>query len=677
MGEASEGEAEREPNAAPAVGQLEAARGSKDAPVAPSAYARRRVVRSRARWRAALVLGAPSLFVLANELLRRPKLILTGFDRLHRMGYVGSLACAAVLWASLLYLAASRRSRFAELGAFLFVVLFSLSVGVQLAFRTLWNAYFSIDALVFVRTPWSALSADLPLARPVVLAQLIVTLAFAVGCVVAARRFVRPRRRLPALRPWVAALAIVGVFNFPASFRNGQSSTPELIYFHGLATMAHDRVVTLRTHEPALIRVERRHPDPVPRLEAKPSRPRNVVLLLQESQRADVTCMEWKPRCPLATRATNDLLPRRIGFFQMRAGASSTAIALSNLWAGVDPVDTQPRLLSAPLLWEYAHAAGWDTAYWTSQNMMFGNSRLYVQDLPLGHYAGANDLAPDADWLLGATDDSLSERVIHDWESLREPFFAVVHYCNIHRPRLYDPANAPFRPTHTSDRGTGGDKGKNYYQNAVFASDVAVAKLVSFLRATDKGKRTVLVYTSDHSESYREHENENDHSGSVYDEEIRVPTWIDAPIGTLAPDEEVALRKARTELTWQYDLSATMLDLVGVWDAPEMQRFKERMVGLPLTRRDRVKQPVTLTNTSWIWEYVEPNWGVMQGSRKLLATATDHAYRCFDVLADPKEQTDLGEAGCPELLDVARKRFGPKLPRDLRWLAWHREWPPR
>ena len=63
--------------------------------------------------------------------------------------------------------------------------------------------------------------------------------------------------------------------------------------------------------------------------------------------------------------------------------------------------------------------------------------------------------------------------------------------------------------------------------------------------------------------------------------------------------------------------------------------------------------------------------------RKLLATAADSAYRCFDVLADPKEQADLGEEGCADLVEIARKRFGPGLPRDLRWLAWHREWPPR
>lgn len=661
------------------AGKLEQSAAEVTVSCAPEvlAFTRRFRARRRVRWLAALTLSAPSWFVLANDLVRRPRVILLGYDRLHRLGYVGSVAGAALLWGSLLYLAASRRSRFAPLGAFLFVGMYSFSVGVQLAFFHLWNAYYSIDSLVFVRNAWSALSADLPLTRVSVIAQLVAAACFAVACVYAARRFVRPRRRLPALRPWLAGVLVAGAFNVPASFRNGQSTTPELIYFHGLGAMIHDRVASLRTHDAPLIRVERRHPEKVPKLVAHPARPRNVLLLLQESQRADVTCSEWQRHCALATRATNELLPGRFGFLQMRAGASSTAIALNNLWAGVDPIDTQEHLLSAPLIWEYAHAAGWDTGYWTSQNLMFGNSRLYVQDVPSSHLVGGNDLAPDAEWLIGATDDSLSERVIRDWDALREPFFGVVHYSNLHRPRVYDPEHAPFRPTYVQDEGTGGERGRNYYANAVFASDRAVAKLIKHLRATEKGRRTVLVYTSDHAESYREHDNENDHAGSVYDEEIRVPAWIDAPRGTLTPDEIANLRGARKALTWQYDLSATLFDLVGLWDEPGFARFRARMIGLPLTRSERTTRPMPLTNTSWIWEYVEPNWGLMLGGRKVLATAADDAYKCFDVLADPAERHDLGEEGCPELVALARQKFGSALPRNLRQLAWHREWPPR
>ena len=50
-------------------------------------------------------------------------------------------------------------------------------------------------------------------------------------------------------------------------------------------------------------------------------------------------------------------------------------------------------------IFEYARAAGYHTAYWTSQHLMFGNARLYVQDLPLDRFACATTLDPKA-WMI-------------------------------------------------------------------------------------------------------------------------------------------------------------------------------------------------------------------------------------------------------------------------------------
>ena len=58
------------------------------------------------------------------------------------------------------------------------------------------------------------------------------------------------------------------------------------------------------------------------------------------------------------------------------------------------PTESREILHSVPLLWDYARAAGYDTAYWTSQNLMFGNARLYVQDIPVSHRCVATELDP-------------------------------------------------------------------------------------------------------------------------------------------------------------------------------------------------------------------------------------------------------------------------------------------
>ncbi|MBK8257390.1 MAG: sulfatase-like hydrolase/transferase [Polyangiaceae bacterium] len=346
----------------------------------------------------------------------------------------------------------------------------------------------------------------------------------------------------------------------------------------------------------------------------------------------------------------------------MRAAASSTAVAISNMWAGIDPVADYKTLHSAPLLWEFASAAGFDTAYWTSQNLLFGNARLYVQDLPIAHFISGSTLAPDSDTLTGASDEDLTRYVIGEWALLKEPFFAVVHFSNIHRPRRVDPARAPFQPQEdVSGRLLAG---RNHYANAVYLSDLATAELVKHVRSTPSGARTVIVYTSDHAESLAEHNNEIEHSSTVFDEEVHVPMWIDAPPELLTENEKSALRSKRDTYLVQYDLAPTVLDLLGVWNAPEVEPYRRAMLGRPLTRPDVFDKPVPLTNVSWVWEYRLPNWGMILGSRKVIALANDDRYRCYDLAKDPSEETDLGESACADLVGAARARF-QILPRDM------------
>ncbi|MFT3764863.1 MAG: sulfatase-like hydrolase/transferase [Minicystis sp.] len=462
-------------------------------------------------------------------------------------------------------------------------------------------------------------------------------------------------------RPWpfrFVSLLVPGVVyavgTIPVSYRTLQSTPFDMIYFHSLGALAREHLGI--THDSPDLRVQRRAPERVPRITPKPSRPRNVLFILQESQRADVTCIEHDPDCQLATRFTNPILPNRMPLLQLRSNASTTAISISNLWSGVRPTESRETLHSVPLIWDYAHAAGYDTAYWTSQNLMFGNARLYVQDIPVSHRAVATELDTQADLDAGAYDALVTDRVIKQWSELREPFFAVVHYSNIHFPYVYDEEHAPFQPAEMDKSAEKNEIFKNYYKDVVYFSDLAVSRLIQHVRGTEAGKRTVIVYTSDHGEAFREHW-QLGHTSSLYDEEIHVPGWIDAPPGTLAPEEEASIKAAKNELVWHLDLSTTFHDLLGIWDEPALAPFHARMMGHPLTRRERTVEPLPLSNCTWLWECSFRNWGMMQGPMKLEAREWDNEYHCFNVLDDPEEQNNLGEQACWPLPDLARSIY--------------------
>jgi glucan phosphoethanolaminetransferase (alkaline phosphatase superfamily) len=623
-------------------------------PRVPGPASRARIrARRRRRLLGALVLLLPVLWILGCDLARRAGQI-AAFDPPHRLGYLGSVVESGLFWGVLLHTASRRRGPIQVLLAPLFVALFTIAVGVEGAFNAFWNVYLSIDGQVHSKSiPWSIVGT-LPLSRPVVLFHLALALAIGVGLVLRGRQWIRPSKWGRRIVPLLVPVVLVAVTQIPVSYRKIQSTMPDMIYFHGMTALVKEHLGY--TNDSPDLRVQRRSPESVPALSPKPARPRNVVLLLQESLRADVTCVEYDPECELTNRFSNKAAPDRYPLLQSRAHDSTTAISISNIWSGVRPTETRDLLHSVPLMWEYASAAGWDSAYWTCQNLMFGNARLYVQDIPVSHFAVGTHLDREAPLDEGALDSALTDRVIAEWGELKEPFFAVVHYSNVHFPYVYDPDHAPFQPSDFSKNAEDNEKYQNYYKNVAYLSDKAVGRLIDHIRSTESGKRTVLVYTSDHGESHREHW-QLGHTSAIYDEEIKVPTWIDAPAGTLTPEEEASLRKAREEFVWHLDLAPTFLDLMGLWDDPALAPFRARMMGHPLTRPERTIEAVPITNCTWVWECAFRNWGMMQGPMKIEAREWDGEFHCFNVLEDPDELKNLGEGACHPMPELARQIF--------------------
>jgi arylsulfatase A-like enzyme len=290
--------------------------------------------------------------------------------------------------------------------------------------------------------------------------------------------------------------------------------------------------------------------------------------------------------------------------------------------------------------------------------MMFGNARLWVKNLGVSDFVSATDLDPTADLDMGAPEGLLAEYVAAKLPELQEPFLAVIQLSNVHYPYWVDPAlPQPFQPADTSKAPEDNQVFKNHYQNAVYQQDLRVAAMLSEFRRTAAGRRTVIVYTSDHGEAFREH-NQMGHTFSVFDEEIKVPAWIDAPDGTLAPEEADHLRQKRDEFTFHADLAPTILDLIGVFRDPKLARFEAKLPGHSLLRASRAPRAVPLTNCAGVWSCAFENWGYMRGNLKLEARAWDPGWHCFDVLADPYEQHDLGVEACGDLQRLALDAFG-------------------
>jgi arylsulfatase A-like enzyme len=180
---------------------------------------------------------------------------------------------------------------------------------------------------------------------------------------------------------------------------------------------------------------------------------------------------------------------------------------------------------------------------------------------------------------------------------------------------------------------------------------MATARLIKGVRARPEGDRTVIVFVSDHGEQERE-KGAVGHTGTLWDWEIRIPFWIDAPEGTLSEDEEKNLRALRDVPVTNLDILPTLLDLLGLWDDAGLRDLEAPMPGRSLLRGGSDgSRVIPLTNCSELWACAFRNWGAMQGTKKLIAHQGDHAWGCYDFATDPEEETDLGVDACgPDLL---------------------------
>jgi glucan phosphoethanolaminetransferase (alkaline phosphatase superfamily) len=412
--------------------------------------------------------------------------------------------------------------------------------------------------------------------------------------------------------------------------------------------------------------VERVHPGqrtpiPVPPFVARPPVRRNVVMIITESVRAMSVCIEYSPDCKY-TPFSNGIVKDRIPLMQMRALDSTTAISLAVMWNGLLPSSNRQDEHTAPILWEYARAAGLETAYYTSQNLLFGNSGLWLEGTPWTRHISATQIEQDATYEIGADDGKLVDFVTKDIGALKEPYLAVIHLSNTHFPYKVDPDDMPFTPQEESTGPGAENEIRNRYQDSIYMQDKALARLLQGLRGRADADHTVFVYVSDHGEQMRE-KGAVGHTGTLFEPEIRIPFWIVAPPGTLTASEEESVRSLRTTPVTHLDVFPTLMDLLGFWDAPELAPFRARAGGSSLLRGgSEVNRPLVMSNCTELWACAFKNWGAIKGTKKLIAHQGDRAWNCYDVANDPEEEHKLDVAECADLLPLAEGTVSGKHP---------------
>ena len=211
-----------------------------------------------------------------------------------------------------------------------------------------------------------------------------------------------------------------------------------------------------------------------------------------------------------------------------------------------------------------------------------------------------------------------------------KPFFAWYHFTDPHDMYMGHPGTPSF-----------GAGAAGAYDGEVHFTDAHVGKLIDFIDGQPWGERTAIVITSDHGETFGEHDMYR-HGFELWQELVWVPLLVRVP--GVAPRQIAEPRGG-------IDLPPTILELMGVeGDAS----FRGRSLVSEIRGTAEGERPiiVDLPRTS----DNDRRRALIVGKHKIIAYGDDRYFKLFDLEADPREQNDLASSD-KKLFEQMRRRY--------------------
>jgi glucan phosphoethanolaminetransferase (alkaline phosphatase superfamily) len=626
------------------------------------------------RPRALAFLLAPTLFGIVIDLVLRARLLF-GWAPQGKAIYFSSLAISAAFWSLPLWLTArlyerskvelgSRKKQLAARAAVIVIFagwilpLATFCYGGQVLYHRVVHAYMGRDtvrlgfALRGTVKDWFTAWGN-PFALVVMLATgVLVTIAI----------FMMVRRAAPLVDvkgrpPLIPAICFpITIFVFwidMVDSRFLQAALPDDCFVHGFV---HAVRVGITGKGRTRRGVSLRTPVALPPLVATGPKP-NVLLVLTESMRADALCSERATWC--SSRFLDEVVPDRIGLGKLTTPSPGTFGACVLLWTGLQANASVNDAHSAPVLWELAKAAGYRTAYITSQNLQFENFGAFIQRAGMDESKTAADLGGLRQEQLGAPDEKATAEMLRVLSEVPAgtPWFGVLHLSNTHAPYRIDPDLQPFEP-HSTDPLGDFNAFHNHYRNSVLMQERTIAAFLREVRAMPRWEDTVVVLVADHGEQFRERGGLY-HLHSLYDEEVRVPGFIVGGQRAFDPEKRAAVRSYNGHRTYLADVNATLVDLMGLGAARPTLPYANPEARSLVEKGGWRYEPVCLMSTATaVWDDDVVRNGVMLGEH-LLVGSPGAGWSCFDIAHDPQETNPLPPDRCGRRMLGASEGFPP------------------
>ena len=450
----------------------------------------------------------------------------------------------------------------------------------------------------------------------------------------------------------LVALCLAGAVAFGAVHRHASIMVPDAaaaklaidLAVHSLVGGVHGRL--LQASRPAAAEIYSGAP-------VDASAP-NLIVVLGESvalSRMDLYGYERQttPRLAALRKA------RPADWVQMEravSNATATKVALPAMLTGLFPSRAPVEQHTFPLLWHYAHAAGYQTALISAQSYAWNNLEGFFVDDALDHVFTLERSDAEIVNSEGMDDRRMMAETLAtiDRFAARGPFVVALQFNCTHYPGYSPPDWQPWPDAS--------------YDNAVAYMDHLLGRLFDHLAAQELAANTIVLFAADHGEDL-DGVHKLHRTDSYYQTAIAVPFFAVVPerhrerLGDRF-DQWRQNAQMRVALT---DLVPTALDLLGLSADSTVAAWQERLDGRSLLRPLDPERLIVVVNTDEHVQWSRKGYAIVADDWKYI----NYSWRgsmLFDLATDALEQRDLLAGG-----ESALSRAGQRHLRRVRALV--------
>ena len=587
-----------------------------------------------------------TLLGVAVDLWLRPTLDL----RLTQWAWWGlSVAFSLVLWQGLFALSSRLHPRWQA--AFVIVVglVASVLALVWIGFHEIFycwpTAYALVHSAGHPREAWGYIYNEADWGDAVVWVAFV---AFVVGW----WRYKLRMGRQPAHGRILVALCLAGVVAFGAVHRHASIMVPDAaaaklavdLAAHSFIGGVHGRL--LQASRPAAAAIYSDAP-------VDASAP-NLIVVIGESVALSRTGLYgYERQTTLRLAALQKARPA--DWVQMEkavSNATATKVALPAMLSGLFPSRPPVEQHTFPLLWHYAHAAGYQTALISAQSYAWNNLEGFFVDDALDHVFTLERSDAEIVNSEGMDDHRMMAETLAtiDRFAARGPFVVALQFNCTHYPGYSPPDWQPWPDAS--------------YDNAVAYMDHLLGRLFDHLAAQGLAENTIVLFAADHGEDL-DGVHKLHRTDSYYQTAIAIPFFAVVPerqrqrLGA-GFDQLRQNAQVRVALT---DLVPTALDLLGLSADSLVAAWQERLDGRSLLRPLDPERLIVVVNTDEHVQWSRKGYAVVADDWKYI----NYSWRgsmLFDLATDVLEQRDLLAGG-----ESALSRAGQRHLRRVRSLV--------